>query len=111
MKGKLIDTNILYDAWVENIHTEKALLVVNRRVYIFEGVLYELSNLLKNNIGTDYACAVINEILDNPEIFIILKVGKDLQKYAMEIMKKYQISKPKKRLFLGRCNPISISRI
>jgi predicted nucleic acid-binding protein len=48
MFRKLIDTNILYDAFTENENTEKALQILNEPICVFDGALYELSNLLKN---------------------------------------------------------------
>jgi len=96
MFRKIVDTNILYDAWTKNNNTEKALKIINEPICILEGVLYELSNLLKNTEGTNYSCQIISEILNNPSIFQILKVGLKEINEALSIMQKYQNSEPKK---------------
>jgi predicted nucleic acid-binding protein len=96
MMHKLIDTNILFDAWADNVNTQNALEVINEPIFIIEGVLYELANLLKNTKGTGYACKVLNNILDNPEIFHILSADKEEQQYALQIMEKYETQTPKK---------------
>jgi predicted nucleic acid-binding protein len=96
MFHKLVDTNILYDALADNTQSQKAQKVISEPICIFEGVLYELANLLKNTKGTDYACECLDEILSSPQIFKILKASHIEKQEALKIMKKYQVNEPKK---------------
>ena len=96
MFRKLVDTNILYDSLADNNQSKKAQKVISEPICIFEGVLYELANLLKNTKGTDYACQCLEEILSSPQIFKILKSSHIEKQEALKIMKQYQTSEPKK---------------
>jgi len=106
MFRKLIDANILYDAFTNNANSKLAINVLNEPVCIFEGVLYELSNLLKNTINSKFAVATVQNILQNPQMFQVLGCTSQDTLDALAIMLQYQTQKPKKDFSL--CDSIQL---
>jgi predicted nucleic acid-binding protein len=107
MFRKLVDTNILYDAFTDNQNTDKAITVLNEPICVFEGVLYELANLLKNTTNSQFSIDTIQDIMDNPSMFKILSSQLEDFKRALTIMSKYQTQKPKKDYSL--CDAVQLS--
>ena len=103
---RLVDTNILYDAFTHNQNTDQAIQIVDQPICVFEGVLYELSNLLKNTTTSQFAVETIQDILENTDMFQILNSTPEDTLKALQIMSKYQTQTPKKDFSL--CDSIQL---
>jgi len=91
----LFDTCVLFDVFVKSEKTDQILKVLPAEIFLIDAVLFELITLIKVRVNTQKATAVLEDILQNPDTFVILKSDSSDYIQAKKIMIKYDNQNPK----------------
>lgn len=84
----LIDTNILYDFFVQNPNYVLISHLLSKGFYINNAILFELTNLLNNKVGADFMLNQLDFLLFNQDVHFLKITNHQIQK-AQEICNKY----------------------
>ena len=94
MFNQMLDTGILYDYFVNNPDTQKALNLNLEGFFISQAAFFELGVLiLARTNSVEYVQNVLEIILKYPDYYKILSVTPETYQSALTIMSKYQDQK------------------